>query len=138
VARYVSFRFGSSTRSNVALTSLAENGVPSWNFTLGRSLTSQVVSSTFFHDTARLGPTLPVLRSRAARWSKTWYPRMMLSRSTEFGGSHVCTSLCSAYTRVSSLVCAETSTGISRAEASRTSRAGRRIMAGPSFSVARR
>jgi hypothetical protein len=46
---------------------IAANGVPSWNFTPLRSFTSHVVSSTAFHDTARPGPTLPVLRSRAAR-----------------------------------------------------------------------
>jgi hypothetical protein len=58
---------GFSTRSKLALTSLAPNGVPSWNFTPERSFTSQVLSSIDFHETARLGPTLPVLRSRAAR-----------------------------------------------------------------------
>ncbi len=70
--RALIFFAGSSTRSNVALTSLAEKGAPSWNLTPWRSLTSQVVSSMAFHDTARLGPTLPVFTSRAARWSKTW------------------------------------------------------------------
>src|SRR5207249_2700129 len=63
--RAVSFLSGSRTRSNDALTSRAVKGVPSWNLTPGRSLTSQVVSSRFFHAVARLGPTLPVLRSRA-------------------------------------------------------------------------
>ena len=70
--RALIFFAGSSTRSNVALTSLAVNGVPSWNFTPWRSLTSHVVSSSAFHEIARLGPTLPVFTSRAARWSKTW------------------------------------------------------------------
>src|SRR5262249_46106106 len=57
---------------------------------------------------------------------------MMLSRSTEFGGSHVCTSLWSAYTSVSSLVWAGAPAGASRTAASRTSSADRRIM-GPSL-----
>ncbi len=70
--RAVIFFSGSRTRSNVALTSRAVNGLPSWNFTFGRSLTSQVVSSRVFHETARLGPTFRVLRSRTARWSNTW------------------------------------------------------------------
>src|SRR5215472_7808942 len=61
---------------------------------------------------------------------------MMLSRSTEFGGSHVCTSLWSAYTSVSSLAWAETSTGVSRAEAIRSASAGRRLM-GPSLWLAK-
>ena len=48
------FFAGSSTRSKVALTSLAVNGVPSWNFTPWRSFTSQVVSSMFFQESGEI------------------------------------------------------------------------------------
>jgi hypothetical protein len=51
-------------RSSENLTSSAVKGVPSWKRTPVRSLTSQVVSSSAFHDVARLGPTFPVLVAR--------------------------------------------------------------------------
>ena len=46
---------GSRLRSSVALTSSAVSGEPSWNFTPGRSVSSQVVSFTFRHDVASPG-----------------------------------------------------------------------------------
>jgi hypothetical protein len=46
------------TRSMVKITSSAVSGVPSWNFTPGRSVNSHVVSLTFFHAVARPGTSL--------------------------------------------------------------------------------
>src|SRR5205809_5811292 len=50
---------------------------------------------------------------------------MMDSRSTEFGGSQFCMSDCSAYTRVSSFVCAATGVG-TETTSTRSARMARR------------
>jgi hypothetical protein len=47
-----------SARWKENTTSSALKGVPSWNFTFGRSLKRIVVAFTFSHDTARHGMTL--------------------------------------------------------------------------------
>ncbi len=46
---------GTRFRSIVARTSSAVSGEPSWNFTPGRSVNSQVVSLSAFHEVARPG-----------------------------------------------------------------------------------
>ncbi len=57
---------GCILRSNVALTSSAVKGLPSWNFTFGRKVNSHVVSLTVFQAVARPGVSWSAVSQRVS------------------------------------------------------------------------
>jgi hypothetical protein len=57
---------GARMRSYTALTSSAVNGVPSWNFTPERSVTSHTVSPAGFHAVASAGCSLRLVSQRVS------------------------------------------------------------------------
>src|ERR1044071_4042421 len=80
-------------------TSSAVNGVPSWNFTFGRSFMRHWVGAGCSQLTARPG-TMLRLRSRATRYSYTWPLSELVRLSLRETGSRVCMSPCEAQRRV--------------------------------------
>ena len=76
-----------SARSNVNFTAAALNGVPSWNFTLGRSLKRTLVGDMTSHDVASEGFTCILssrVRSPSSMLKYTHAPGAVVSR---FGSS---------------------------------------------------
>jgi hypothetical protein len=79
------------TRSMVKITSSAVNGLPSWNTTPGRSLSSQVVLSTSFHEVASAG-RISSLSPYSTSLSKKYCIDELVGKAAKKCGSSVLSS----------------------------------------------